>query len=224
MRIFSERRIWPAFMVIAFDHLLCLTWRQSNACSQAAHGINPRVGFETTQCCRFFTRPAYAVLGKGARWRIAYLTAQSQQALSEWIRVRGSRPGALFVAIHRSGRIQNARLSTKAVARIVRRRAIAAGVGNLRPHDLRQAMATHLLECGVDVLRVQRMLGHRSVSTTETYDRRLERTVHPLMTHPGRVQNQCVQDCGDGSLANNSNGVVSNRTLSPSPASKASET
>lgn len=36
-------------------------------------------------------------------------------------------------------------------------------------HALRHAYATHMIESGVDVLTVQRMLGHRSVSTTMRY-------------------------------------------------------
>lgn len=36
-------------------------------------------------------------------------------------------------------------------------------------HALRHAYATHMIEAGVDVLTVQRLLGHRSVSTTMRY-------------------------------------------------------
>ncbi len=36
-------------------------------------------------------------------------------------------------------------------------------------HALRHAYATHMIEFGVDVLTVQRLLGHRSVSTTMRY-------------------------------------------------------
>jgi site-specific recombinase XerD len=115
------------------------------------------------------------VLGKGQQWRTVFLEHAAAAALDGWIELRGTAPGALFCAIHRSGALRPGRLTSEAVARIVTHRARAAGVGELRPHDLRRAFATRLLETGTDVLLVQRILGHWSVSTTMVYDRRLDR-------------------------------------------------
>jgi site-specific recombinase XerD len=114
------------------------------------------------------------VFGKGKRWRTAHLREDARVALQSWLEVRGARDGALFPPIHRSGTFLIQRLSTEAIARIVARRAHAAGIEELRPHDLRRAFATRLLETGVDVLVVQRSLGHRSVTTTQIYDCRID--------------------------------------------------
>jgi site-specific recombinase XerD len=118
------------------------------------------------------------VYGKGRQWRTAHLGHTAADALGRWLQLRGTAPGALFCAIHRSGALRPGRLTSEAVARIVTHRARAAGVGELRPHNLRRAFATRLLETGVDVLLVQRILGHRSVATTAIYDCRIDQASH----------------------------------------------
>ncbi len=60
--------------------------------------------------------------------------------------------------------------------------AAAAGVSTrVTPHMLRHTAATQLIEAGVDIRYIQRLLGHASLSTTEIYthvsDRALRRVV-----------------------------------------------
>ncbi len=50
------------------------------------------------------------------------------------------------------------------------------------PHSLRATTATALLEAGVDITKVQELLGHRHITTTQIYDKR-RRSVQQSASH-----------------------------------------
>jgi site-specific recombinase XerD len=113
------------------------------------------------------------VEGKGGKTRVIPAGEPAWKALERYL--ERARPAlasgddgerALFLS--KSGR----RLSTSDVRRRLglqtRRAALQGGVS---PHTLRHSFATHLLEGGADLRSIQELLGHASVSTTQTYTR-----------------------------------------------------
>ena len=111
---------------------------------------------------------------KGHRERIVYAANGTADALADWIEARGNEPGPLFLPVNKGGRIGVDRLTGQAVMGILRRRARAANVANVRPHDLRRTFVSDLLDAGADISTVGRLAGHAQLQTTARYDRRPE--------------------------------------------------
>jgi integrase/recombinase XerD len=64
------------------------------------------------------------------------------------------------------------RLTRQGVWLIIKETAELAGIaGEVTPHTLRHSFAKHLLGAGEDVRRVQELLGHANLSTTQIYRR-----------------------------------------------------
>ncbi len=116
------------------------------------------------------------VEGKGGKTRIVPAGEHAWRALDAYLErgrpqlVAGgpgeSRDHALFLS--RTGR----RLATTDVRRRLRAALRHAGVqAAASPHALRHSFATHLLDGGADLRTIQELLGHSSLSTTQTYTR-----------------------------------------------------
>jgi site-specific recombinase XerD len=102
--------------------------------------------------------------GKGRKDRLVPLSLRLRDELRDyWRRYRpvGLRfPGARPLAPLCAGTVQ--RLVRRVVAQAQLRKPATL-------HTLRHSFATHLLEAGVDLSMVQKMLGHRHLSTTAHY-------------------------------------------------------
>jgi len=113
------------------------------------------------------------VFGKGRKQRTLY-TTPVDDIMADWLHVRGSGDGPLFRSV-RNGHIINRPITPGSVWKMVQRRAAVAGVKAFGPHDMRRTFAGDLLDAGVDLVTVQKLMGHSSANTTAGYDRRGER-------------------------------------------------
>ncbi len=113
--------------------------------------------------------------GKGNKARVMYATNGVREALADWLAVRGSEPGPLFVPVDKAGRIVLRRLTPESVFDRLQALARRAGISRFSPHDMRRTFISDLLDNGADLAVVQAMAGHANPATTARYDRRGER-------------------------------------------------
>jgi site-specific recombinase XerD len=111
---------------------------------------------------------ALHVRGKGDRERRVYLPGR--RALSTLKIFLAARDHLHAEAEHLIVNSDGTQVTAQHVRRRLRTLARNAGIRRrVTPHMLRHTAATQLLEAGVDIRFVQRLLGHASISTTQIY-------------------------------------------------------
>jgi len=114
------------------------------------------------------------IRGKGQKPRFGYVVEGTSEPLEKWLRLRGKVGLPLFLPLTKGGHLISKRLTTESIAQILAKRAEQGGVEAFSCHDLRRSFITHLLEAGADLATVQKMAGHKHVTTTTLYDKRGE--------------------------------------------------
>ena len=115
-------------------------------------------------------------VGKGKKLRILPISESALTALEEYldnaysqlVMEKQSPERTLFVN-HRGGR-----LTRQGFWLILKQYADELGVADLTPHMLRHSFAAHMITSGVDLRRVQALLGHASLSTTQIYSQMIK--------------------------------------------------
>lgn len=109
--------------------------------------------------------------GKGNKRRIVPIGKKAVQALNEWLIVRPRMLNAKFQhepALFISTRSQ--RISPSSVRSIVQLAGKEANLPvHLHPHMLRHSFASHLLQSSNNIRAVQKLLGHKSIASTQIY-------------------------------------------------------
>lgn len=115
--------------------------------------------------------------GQGQQIAIPYgrhATTCPVRALQAWLEAAGIASGPIFRAVNRHGHVAAGRLSDKAVALVVKRAALAAGLdpANYAGHSLRSGMATSAARAGADERSIMNQTRHRSVAMVRRYIQR----------------------------------------------------
>lgn len=132
-----------------------------------------------------FKRGIIKVLGKGNKEREAILTNEAIKILKSYLKARnlwrGNKGQAVFLS--RTG----TRITKMNIQRNIERYGKEAGINKkVTPHMIRHSIATHYLNAGMDIRKIQNFLGHESLASTQIYthlvtdDQREERNrLHP---------------------------------------------
>jgi len=123
--------------------------------------------------------------GKGQKDRYVMLSPRLLELLRAWWKVARPQPW-LF-----PGKPASQPITPGAVEEACQKAQRRSGISKpITPHSLRHAFATHLLEAGADLRKIQLLLGHRSLATTARYLRIATTTVcatpspFDLLPHP----------------------------------------
>ncbi len=100
--------------------------------------------------------------GKGAKDRLFLLSDRLVEEMREYLQWK-KESDYVF-----TGRKE--RMTPRNVQKIIKKVARNAGIEkNVHPHSLRHSFATHLLESGENIRKIQMLLGHSQLSTTQLY-------------------------------------------------------
>ena len=115
------------------------------------------------------------VQAKGLKDRHVMLPPDAHNLLRQWWQERTCRFDADVVLEQRfifPGRGAHKPLTTRQFGRLFQETVAAAGIRKpVTLHSLRHSFATHLLERGVDIRKIQALLGHDKLETTARYTR-----------------------------------------------------
>lgn len=134
--------------------------------------------------------------GKGGKARTVFIGATARRAMLAYLRQRE----AYLLYLARTskakptvglwvGSIDGKKLNQDGIRQILRRRANDAGIPEPSPHSFRRAFALNSLRNGMDLLALQRLLGHADLSVINRYVKLVDSDLQVAHEKHGVVDN-----------------------------------
>ena len=126
------------------------------------------------------------IIGKGNRQRRVFVPDDLKSLLTDYRTARDRAASSADTFLVNS---RGEAASPQMIRRLIRLHGERSSVRDrVTPHMFRHSVATYLLEEGMDIRYVQRLLGHRSISTTEIYTHVADAALKVRITerHPRR--------------------------------------
>lgn len=109
--------------------------------------------------------------------KTVFLSTRALKWLTEYIEKRNDKHKALFI----STKGQVTRLTPRSVERMLKKYTKIIGLpSDITPKALRHSFATDLLLAGAELGSVQKMLGHKNISTTQIYTHVTNKQLHEI--------------------------------------------
>ena len=112
------------------------------------------------------TDDSIKILGKGDKERIVFFNDVCKKYLDKYLIKRNEISKCDYLIINHNGKNITTRMIRIIINDLIKQTSIMKHVS---PHVIRHTFATHLLNNGCDLLTVQELLGHSSISTTGIY-------------------------------------------------------
>ncbi|TVY12156.1 tyrosine recombinase [Candidatus Phytoplasma pini] len=148
-----------------------------------------------------FRQHYITIIGKGSKERMVPITKNTSKILQKYLKkgrqiLLKNKTKNNFVFLNKDGNHLSRQGCHKIFKNIIKK-------NNLKicssPHTLRHSFATHLLEKGINLRTLQKILGHEDISTTQIYTHISQKYLKEIYNkfHP-RANNACIQKIKKG--------------------------
>ena len=130
----------------------------------------------------------FYIKGKGGTQRLIIFNENSLKLIKVWLRLRNNYENFLDNEYLFPDKNSKKSISRQIIYKDLKNLAMQLNLNEnkVSPHSIRHSFATHLLNRGVDLRSLQKMLGHSDISTTEIYTQVRQDRLSGLVkdTHP----------------------------------------